>query len=128
MTWLITGGAGFIGSHVVKAMTDGGESVLVLDDLSTGSAERLPAGVPLVAGSVLDGELVGRVLAEHAITGVVHIAGKKQVAESVEKPCSTTARTSRVCGFSLRRRPRQASAGSSSPRRRPSTACPTSTW
>ncbi|TQK44581.1 UDP-galactose 4-epimerase [Streptomyces sp. SLBN-118] len=86
MTWLITGGAGFIGSHVVKAMTDGGESVVVLDDLSTGSAGRLPAGVRLEVGSVLDRELLGRVLAEHAITGVVHIAGKKQVAESVEKP------------------------------------------
>jgi UDP-glucose 4-epimerase len=86
MTWLITGGAGFIGSHVVKAMTDGGERVVVLDDLSTGRAERLPHGVPLEVGTVLDRDTVSRVLREYAVTGVVHIAGKKQVAESVERP------------------------------------------
>ncbi|MEV0962320.1 MULTISPECIES: UDP-glucose 4-epimerase GalE [unclassified Streptomyces] len=86
MTWLITGGAGFIGSHVVKAMTEGGEHVVVLDDLSTGRAERLPAGVPLEIGTVLDRDTVDRVLRDHAVTGIVHIAGKKQVGESVEKP------------------------------------------
>ncbi|RPK64897.1 UDP-glucose 4-epimerase [Streptomyces sp. ADI96-02] len=84
MTWLITGGAGYIGSHVVKEMA--GERLVVLDDLSTGRAERLPEGVPLVVGSVLDRELLDRVLVEHSVTGVVHIAGKKQVAESVERP------------------------------------------
>ncbi|MET9665830.1 UDP-glucose 4-epimerase GalE [Streptomyces sp. NPDC006475] len=86
MTWLITGGAGYIGSHVVKAMTDGGESVVVLDDLSTGSKDRIPGPVPLEIGTVLDRELVDRVLREHAVTGIVHLAGKKQVGESVEKP------------------------------------------
>ncbi|WP_327323585.1 UDP-glucose 4-epimerase GalE [Streptomyces sp. NBC_01210] len=86
MTWLITGGAGYIGSHVVKAMTDGGERVVVLDDLSTGSTERLSAGVPLELGSVLDRELVDRVLREHSVTGIVHLAGKKQVGESVALP------------------------------------------
>ncbi|ORT61798.1 UDP-glucose 4-epimerase GalE [Streptomyces sp. CB03238] len=86
MTWLITGGAGFIGSHVVKAMAEGGERIVVLDDLSTGRAERLPAGVPLEVGTVLDRDVVDRVLREHAVTGIVHIAGKKQVAESVAKP------------------------------------------
>ncbi|MFE2587335.1 UDP-glucose 4-epimerase GalE [Streptomyces sp. NPDC059378] len=86
MTWLITGGAGFIGSHVVKAMTDGGERVVVLDDLSTGRTDRLPDGVPLEVGTVLDRDTVARVLREHAVTGIVHIAGKKQVAESVERP------------------------------------------
>ncbi|MDX2676799.1 MULTISPECIES: UDP-glucose 4-epimerase GalE [unclassified Streptomyces] len=86
MTWLITGGAGFIGSHVVKAMTDAGERVVVLDDLSTGRAERLPDGVVLEVGTVLDGDVVARVLREHAVTGIVHIAGKKQVAESVDRP------------------------------------------
>ncbi|MEV3991211.1 UDP-glucose 4-epimerase GalE [Streptomyces sp. NPDC049837] len=86
MTWLITGGAGFIGSHVVKAMAEGGERIVVLDDLSTGRAERLPEGVPLEVGTVLDRAVVDRVLREHAVTGIVHIAGKKQVAESVAKP------------------------------------------
>jgi UDP-glucose 4-epimerase len=86
MTWLITGGAGFIGSHVVKAMAAGGERIVVLDDLSTGRPERLPDGVPLEVGTVLDRDVVDRVLREHAVTGIVHIAGKKQVAESVAKP------------------------------------------
>ncbi|AXG77824.1 UDP-glucose 4-epimerase GalE [Streptomyces paludis] len=86
MTWLVTGGAGYIGAHVVKAMTDAGERVVVLDDLSTGRAERLPAGVPLETGTVLDHPRVAEVLRAHAVTGVVHIAGKKQVAESIEKP------------------------------------------
>ncbi|MCX4766413.1 UDP-glucose 4-epimerase GalE [Streptomyces sp. NBC_01275] len=86
MTWLITGGAGYIGAHVARAMTGAGERVVVLDDLSTGAAERLPADVPLVAGSSLDAALLGRVLAEHAVTGVVHLAAHKQVAQSVAQP------------------------------------------
>lgn len=86
MTWLITGGAGYIGSHVVKAMVDEGERVVVLDDLSTGDPQRLPDGVHLEKGSVLDAELLDRVLREHSVDGIVHIAGKKQVGESVERP------------------------------------------
>ncbi|MFC8229727.1 UDP-glucose 4-epimerase GalE [Streptomyces sp. NPDC057287] len=86
MTWLITGGAGYIGAHVAKAMTEAGERVVVLDDLSTGFEERLPAGVTLVRGSAYDRGVLDRVLAEHAVTGVVHLAAKKQVGESVEKP------------------------------------------
>ncbi|MGV4986145.1 UDP-glucose 4-epimerase GalE [Streptomyces sp. NRAIS4] len=86
MTWLITGGAGYIGAHVVRAMTEAGERTVVYDDLSTGVAERVPAEVPLVRGSVLDAELVARTLAEHEIRGVVHLAAKKQVGESVELP------------------------------------------
>ncbi|NJP99422.1 UDP-glucose 4-epimerase GalE [Streptomyces zingiberis] len=86
MTWLITGGAGYIGSHVVRALAGSGESTVVLDDLSSGVAGRLPAGVPLERGSVLDGALLDRVMREHAVTGVVHIAAKKQVGESVERP------------------------------------------
>ncbi|WP_409471780.1 UDP-glucose 4-epimerase GalE [Streptomyces sp. HC307] len=86
MTWLITGGAGYIGAHVVRAMTEAGEQAVVYDDLSTGIAERVPDGVPLVIGSTLDGELLGRVLTEHSVTGVVHLAAKKQVGESVDLP------------------------------------------
>ncbi|MFG2641829.1 UDP-glucose 4-epimerase GalE [Streptomyces sp. NPDC048370] len=86
MTYLITGGAGYIGSHVVRAMTQAGERVVVLDDLSTGYAERVPEGVPLVVGSTLDREVLDRAIAEHGVTGVVHLAAKKQVGESVELP------------------------------------------
>jgi UDP-glucose 4-epimerase len=86
MTWLITGGAGYIGAHVVRAMTEAGEQTVVYDDLSTGIAARVPDGVPLVQGSILDAELVARTLADQDVTGVVHLAAKKQVGESVELP------------------------------------------
>ncbi|MFJ2947829.1 UDP-glucose 4-epimerase GalE [Streptomyces sp. NPDC087226] len=86
MTWLITGGAGYIGAHVVRAMTGAGERTVVYDDLSTGVPDRVPDGVPLVVGSTLDGGRVARALRDHEITGVVHLAAKKQVAESVSLP------------------------------------------
>ncbi|MER6676803.1 UDP-glucose 4-epimerase GalE [Streptomyces sp. NPDC000983] len=86
MTWLITGGAGYIGAHVVRAMTEAGERTVVYDDLSTGIAERVPDGVPLLVGSTLDAEGVSRAVADHGITGVVHLAAKKQVGESVRQP------------------------------------------
>lgn len=86
MTWLITGGAGYIGAHVARAMSDAEERVLVLDDLSAGVPARLPADVPLVEGSASDGELLKRVCAEHEVRGVVHLAARKQVAESVAQP------------------------------------------
>ncbi|WP_354641116.1 UDP-glucose 4-epimerase GalE [Kitasatospora camelliae] len=86
MTWLITGGAGYIGGHVVQQLVEAGERVVVLDDLSSGSPDRLPAGVPLVVGSTLDREALDRTIREHAVTGVLHIAAKKQVGESVAEP------------------------------------------
>src|SRR5215218_4212363 len=85
MTWLVTGGAGYIGAHVVAAMCAEDERVVVVDDLSTGDRSRIP-GVPLVEGSVLDQPLIERTMREHEVTGVVHIAGKKQVEESVRDP------------------------------------------
>src|SRR3954452_23688520 len=85
MSWLVTGGAGYIGAHVVAAMRAAGERVVVVDDLSTGDRTRID-GVPLVEGSVLDQPLLERAMREHAVTGVVHIAGKKQVEESVRRP------------------------------------------
>ncbi|MET8958436.1 UDP-glucose 4-epimerase GalE [Streptomyces sp. NPDC004074] len=86
MTWLITGGAGYIGAHVVRAMTEAGERTVVYDDLSTGLVERVPAEVPLVVASTLDAESLRRALTDHAVTGVVHLAAKKQVGESMELP------------------------------------------
>ncbi|MEU3027123.1 UDP-glucose 4-epimerase GalE [Streptomyces incarnatus] len=86
MTWLITGGAGYIGAHVARAMTGAGEKVVVLDDLSAAVPSRLPSDVPLVTGSTLDGTRLREALTEHGVTGVVHLAARKQVAESVADP------------------------------------------
>ena len=86
MTWLLTGGAGYIGAHVAVALQAAGEQVVVLDDLSTGEAERVPAGAALVRASVLDEPIVRAALRDHAVTGVVHLAAKKAVGESVEDP------------------------------------------
>ncbi|MET9297056.1 UDP-glucose 4-epimerase GalE [Streptomyces sp. NPDC003077] len=86
MSYLITGGAGYIGSHVVRALVQAGEQVVVLDDLSTGIPARLPEGVPMVVGSVLDRAVLDTVIKEHGVTDVVHLAAKKQVGESVEMP------------------------------------------
>jgi UDP-glucose 4-epimerase len=88
MAWLITGGAGYIGAHVVRDMRASGREVVVLDDLSTGRADRLPEGVPLITGSVRNRKAVRRALRDsgHTITGVMHFAARKQVGESVERP------------------------------------------
>ncbi|MCW2950462.1 MAG: exoB [Thermoleophilia bacterium] len=86
MTWLLTGGAGYIGAHVAHALRSAGFGVVALDDLSSGVPSRLPADVPLVQASVLDAEVVRAAVREHDVTGVIHLAAKKAVGESVEKP------------------------------------------
>ncbi|WP_344446735.1 UDP-glucose 4-epimerase GalE [Kitasatospora nipponensis] len=86
MTWLVTGGAGYIGGHVVRQLLEGGERVVVLDDLSSGERSRVPAGVPLLRGSTLDRAAVDEALREHRPTGLLHIAARKAVGESVERP------------------------------------------
>ncbi len=91
MTWLITGGAGYIGAHVVHAMTAAGERVVVLDDFSTGADDRLPKGVPVGRGSVLDRSLLDRVLADYGVTGVVHLAARKQPGSRSSSRWVTTA-------------------------------------
>ncbi|MEQ1730903.1 MAG: NAD-dependent epimerase/dehydratase family protein, partial [Vicinamibacterales bacterium] len=74
-TALVTGGAGFIGAHVVRAIQASGRaSVVVLDDLSGGAEDNLPAGVTFVRGSVVDHELVTRLFAEHQFRYVYHLA------------------------------------------------------
>lgn len=86
MTWLVTGGAGYIGSHVVRHLVDAHMPVVVFDNLVTGRKEFVPDGVPLVEGSLQDGDLVASALAEHSVSGVIHIAGFKFAGISVEKP------------------------------------------
>lgn len=86
MTWLLTGGAGYIGSHIIRAFQEAGIEVVVLDNLSSGFREFVPEDVPLVVGSVTDRDVVEGVFAEHAISGVVHLAGWKYAGVSVEQP------------------------------------------
>ncbi|WP_134742019.1 UDP-glucose 4-epimerase GalE [Nocardioides sp. 503] len=88
MTWLITGGAGYIGSHVVRALRQDGRPVVVLDDLSTGRLEFVPEGVPVVEESLLDADLRS-VLSDHDVRGVVHLAAFKYAGVSVERPLHT---------------------------------------
>jgi len=82
---LVTGGAGYIGSHVVKLLGERGESVVVLDDLSTGNAEAVLYG-ELVVGKTGDMELVSRLIAEKGIDTVMHFAAHTIVPESVANP------------------------------------------
>ena len=84
-TILVTGGAGYIGSHVARQLTGHGESVVILDNLSTGFREAT-LGAPLVVGDVGDRALVERVLAEHRIDTVMHFAAHTIVPESVRDP------------------------------------------
>lgn len=86
MTTLITGGAGYIGSHMAHCLVRAGERVVVLDNLTTGFGWLLPAQAQLVVGDVSDSALVARVLAEHGIDAVIHFAGSIIVPESVSDP------------------------------------------
>ena len=83
---LVTGGAGFVGSHFARAAHEAGSRVVVLDDLSAGTNPALPDGIAFVSGDIADRDLVTRVIREHRITSYAHFAGKICVGESVEKP------------------------------------------
>jgi UDP-glucose 4-epimerase len=86
MTWLVTGGAGYIGQHVVRVFLARGHEVVVLDDLSSGRADLLPAGVQVVEASVVDYGAVAAALRSAQATGVVHLAGLKAADESLSRP------------------------------------------
>src|SRR5206468_1725481 len=83
---LVTGGAGYIGSHAMLALKDAGWSVAVVDDLSNGVRRAVPDDVPFYEGSIADRALVQRIFAEQGIQGIMHFAGSIVVPESVEKP------------------------------------------
>ena len=84
--WLVTGGAGYIGAHVVRDMLDAGFLVDVLDDLSTGKLDRLPGGVRVHEVDLLDRAATRAVLCDVQPAGVIHLAGKKQARESYSMP------------------------------------------
>jgi UDP-glucose 4-epimerase len=85
---LVTGGAGYIGSHAVLALLDAGWSVVVIDDLSTGFDWAVPEGAFFEQGDVADADLVARIIAEHAIGAIMHFAGSVVVPDSVLDPLS----------------------------------------
>ncbi|NVN84765.1 MAG: UDP-glucose 4-epimerase GalE [Rhodopseudomonas sp.] len=86
MTVLITGGAGYIGSHTVLALAETGENVVVIDNLSTGFSSSLPEGVPLFIGDAGDENLVEGVIASHGVDAIIHFAGSVIVSESMRDP------------------------------------------
>lgn len=83
---LVTGGAGYIGSHAVLALRDAGWPVAVIDNLTTGFRFAVPDGVPLYEGDIEDGELLARIFAEQGTGAIMHFAGSIVVPESVENP------------------------------------------
>src|SRR5215472_16255786 len=86
MSVLVTGGAGYIGSHMVHALVDAGEPVAVIDNLSTGFGNVLPEGVPLAVGDAGDEDLVASVIAEHGVDSIIHFAGSVVVPDSMRDP------------------------------------------
>jgi UDP-glucose 4-epimerase len=86
MTVLVTGGAGYIGSHMVHALVEAGERVVVIDNLSTGFSNFLPEGVPLFIGDAGDENLVDGVIAAHEVESIIHFAGSVVVPDSMRDP------------------------------------------
>jgi len=86
MTILVTGGAGYIGSHMVHELVDAGEPVVVLDNLSTGFRFLLPSAVPFVSGSTGERALVAKTIEQHGIDTIIHFAASIVVPDSVKDP------------------------------------------
>lgn len=89
MSWLVTGGAGYIGAHVVRALAAAGIDPVVVDDLSSGHAEFVPAGIPFAQGTILDRDLLAATMRDHGVEGVIHVAGYKYAGVSVQRPLHT---------------------------------------
>src|SRR6185437_749932 len=77
---------GYIGSHMVFALAEAGESVVVIDNLSTGFSSALPEGVPLFIGDAADEHLVENVIVQHSVESIIHFAGSVVVPESLRDP------------------------------------------
>jgi UDP-glucose 4-epimerase len=89
MTWLVTGGAGYIGAHVTRALLEADIDTVVVDDLSSGNLDFIPPHLAFERGSILDGGMLLRVMHEHQVTGVIHVAGFKYAGVSVQRPLHT---------------------------------------
>ncbi|MBT2500288.1 UDP-glucose 4-epimerase GalE [Agromyces sp. ISL-38] len=89
MSWLVTGGAGYIGSHVVRAFASRGIDVVVVDDLSSGRRSFLPEGTAFVQGTILDGSQLEMTFERFDVHGVVHLAGFKYAGVSMQRPLHT---------------------------------------
>ena len=85
MTILITGGAGYIGSHTARLLTEMGRNVVVLDTLERGYRDAIP-GIDLVVGDIADSRTVGKVCRKHHVDSVIHFAAYKAVGESMIEP------------------------------------------
>lgn len=84
--WLVTGGAGYIGAHVVRALLNTDHEVIVLDDLSTGIKSNIPASCDFFEVSLLEQDKLDEIFSKIDVMGVIHLAAKKSVEESVMKP------------------------------------------
>lgn len=85
-TWLVTGGAGYIGAHVVRDLLASGRRAVIVDDFSSGLDRKVPDGVPVVRASVADTDRIAAALREFDVDGVIHLAAKKAAGESVHLP------------------------------------------
>ena len=86
MSWLITGGAGYIGSHIAHSFVSEGEEIVVLDNLSTGLFERVPSGVPFYEGDITSELVYEKIFSQEKIEGVINLAALKSVEESMRLP------------------------------------------
>lgn len=86
MSWMVTGGAGYIGAHVVRAFAAQGIDTVVVDDLSSGRRSFLPSGTSFVQGTILDGQQLEATIGRYNVQGVVHLAGYKYAGVSVTRP------------------------------------------
>jgi UDP-glucose 4-epimerase len=89
MSWMVTGGAGYIGAHVVRAFAEQGIDTVVVDDLSSGRHDFVPAHTPFVQGTILDGQQLEATISRYGVQGVVHLAGFKYAGVSVTRPLHT---------------------------------------
>src|SRR5215831_6035633 len=86
MTILVTGGAGYIGSHMVHELVDQGERVVVVDNLTTGFPWAIPTHVPLVRGDTGDADAMRATIEQHGVEAIIHFAASVVVPESVSQP------------------------------------------